>query len=134
MADAGHTPQVAYTPSDEHEAYLAARDLLTTEKPPTAIFAGHDVLAMGVLRATAELGCDDISVVGYDDIPVAGHPLISLTTVDQFGVEMGAKAVELLMNRIRDGRTSRQHHEIQPELRIRRSSKPVPPTRPDPRP
>jgi LacI family transcriptional regulator len=130
MAEAGFRPQVAYTPSDEHEAYVAARDLLTTEKSPTAIFAGHDVLAMGVLRATAELGRDDISVVGYDDIPVAGHPLISLTTVDQFGVEMGAKAIELLMNRIRDGQTSPQHHEIQPELRVRRSSKPVPQTQP----
>jgi LacI family transcriptional regulator, galactose operon repressor len=134
MAEAGFAPQVAYTSSDEHEAYLAARGLLTTKKPPTAIFAGHDVLAMGVLRATAELGMDDISVVGYDNIPIADHPLISLTTVDQFGVEMGTTAIELLMNRIRDGRTSPQHHETQPELRIRRSSKPAPSPRPNAKP
>jgi LacI family transcriptional regulator len=114
------------TPSGtQHEAYLAARGLLTTEKPPTAIFAGHDVLAMGVLRATAELGRDDVSVVGYDDIPIAGHPLISLTTVDQFGVEMGAMAIELLMSRIRDGRSEPERREIQPELRVRGSSKPA---------
>jgi LacI family transcriptional regulator len=125
MTEAGFTPQVAYTPSDQHEAYVAARGLLTAKRPPTAIFAGHDVLAMGVLRATAELGLDDISVVGYDDIPVASHPLISLTTVDQFGVEMGTTAIELLMNRIRTGQNSPQHREMQPELRIRRSSKPI---------
>lgn len=131
MAEAGFTPQVVYTPSDQHEAYVATRGLLTAEKAPTAIFAGHDVLAMGVLQATAELARDDISVVGYDDIPVAGHPLISLTTVDQFGVEMGATAVELLMNRIRDAQIGPQRHEIQPELRVRRSSKPVLPTPPN---
>lgn len=132
MAEAGFTPQVTYIASDQHEAYVAARVLLTAENPPTAIFASHDMLAMGVLRATAELGRDDISVVGYDDIPVAGQPLISLTTVDQFGVEMGAMAVESLMIRIRHGQTSPQHHEIQPELRVRHSSKPAPtiPTRP----
>jgi LacI family transcriptional regulator len=130
MAEAGFAPQVAYTASSEHDAYLAARNLLTDKEQPTAIFAGHDVLAMGVLRATAELGCDDISVVGYDDIPIASHPLISLTTVDQFGVAMGATAIELLMNRIRDGKTTPQHHETQPALRVRRSSKPMLPTPP----
>lgn len=131
MAEAGLAPQVAYAAPDEHQAYLATRGLLAADVPPTAIFASHDMLAMGVLRATAELGRDDISVAGYDDIAIAKHPLISLTTVDQFGADMGATAIEFLMNRIRDGRTSPQNHEVQPELRVRNSTKPVSPIRPD---
>jgi Periplasmic binding protein-like domain len=49
---------------------------------PTAIFAGHDQLAIGVLRAIAELGlgAEDVSVVGHDNINLAAHPRISLTT------------------------------------------------------
>jgi LacI family transcriptional regulator len=47
--------------------------------------------------------------VGCDNINLAGHPLISLTTVDQFAFEMGAAAIELLKERIRDGRSPRHH-------------------------
>jgi LacI family transcriptional regulator len=128
MAEAGLAPHEAYASGNEHEAYLAARGLLLSDTPPTAIFAGHDLLAMGVLRATAELGRDDVSVVGYDGIPITGHPLISMTTVDQFGVEMGATAIEFLMNRIKNGQEAPQRREMQPELRVRRSSKAVPGT------
>jgi LacI family transcriptional regulator len=125
MEEAGLEPQVVNIDSSEHEAYVEAHRLLAAGKPPTAIFAGHDALAMGVLRAVTELGLHHVSVVGYDNIPIAGHPLISLTTVDQFGVEMGATAANLLMERIRDGRSSPKRHEIQPQLRVRGSSKPV---------
>jgi LacI family transcriptional regulator len=85
------------------------------------------MLAIGVLRAIAELGLDaeDVSVVGYDNINLAGHPLISLTTVDQFGFEVGVIAIDLLMERIRDGRRSPRHHQFDPQLRIRNSSRPI---------
>jgi LacI family transcriptional regulator len=127
MEQAGREPQVVYSQTSEQEAYEAARTLLKGSNPPTAIFAGHDTLAIGVLRAVAELGLDaeDVSVVGYDNINLAGHPLISLTTVDQFAFEMGAVAIELLMERIRDGRRSPRHHQFDPQLRIRNSSRPI---------
>jgi len=127
MAQAGREPQVVHSRSLEQEAYEAARTLLEGSNPPTAIFAGHDQLAIGVLRAIAELGLDaeDVSVVGYDNINLAAHPLISLTTVDQFGVEMGAASIELLMERIRDGRRSPRHHQLAPQLRVRNSSRPI---------
>jgi LacI family transcriptional regulator, galactose operon repressor len=127
MKQAGRKPQVVYSRSSEQEAYEAARTLLEGSSRPTAIFAGHDQLAIGVLRAIAELGLDaeDVSVVGYDNISLAGHPLISLTTVDQFGVEMGAASIELLMERIRDGRRTPRHHQLDPQLRIRNSSRPL---------
>jgi LacI family transcriptional regulator len=127
MEQAGYEPQVIYSQSTEQDAYEAARTLLGGVNRPTAIFAGHDTLAIGVLRAIADLGLDaeDVSVVGYDNINLAGHPLISLTTVDQFGVEMGVTAIELLMERIRDERGSPRHHQIDPQLRIRNSSRPI---------
>jgi LacI family transcriptional regulator len=125
MADAGAVPWVAYTDSGEQGAYEAARRLLQADPPPTAIFAGHDVLALEVLRAVADLGLDerDVSVVGYDDIDLARHPLISLTTVHAPSVEMGALAVDLLLERIRDGRRTPKQYEFTPELRARRSSR-----------
>jgi LacI family transcriptional regulator len=127
MEQAGCEPQVVYSQTSEQDAYEAARTLLEGSNRPTAVFAGHDTLAIGVLRAIAELGLDaeDVSVVGYDNINLAGHPLISLTTVDQFAFEMGAAAIELLMERIRDGRSNPRHHQFDPQLRIRNSSRPV---------
>lgn len=127
MEQAGREPQVVYSQTSEQDAYEVARTLLEGSNPPTAVFAGHDTLAIGVLRAIADLGLDaeDVSVVGYDNIILAGHPLISLTTVDQFGVEMGMAATELLLERIRDGRRSSKHHQFDPQLRIRNSSRPL---------
>ena len=79
MEQAGYEPQVVYSQTSEQSAFEAAQKLLKGSNPPTAIFAGHDMLAIGVLRAIAELGLDaeDVSVVGYDNINLAGHPLIS---------------------------------------------------------
>ena len=127
MEQAGYEHQVVYSQTSEQGAYEAAQKLLKESNPPTAIFAGHDMLAIGVLRAIAELGLDaeDVSVVGYDNINLAGHPLISLTTVDQFGFEVGVTAIDLLMERIRDGRRSPRHHQLDPQLRIRNSSRPI---------
>jgi LacI family transcriptional regulator len=126
MEQAGFEPQVVYSQATESDAYETARTLLVQSRP-TAIFAGHDTLAIGALRALGDAGLDgaDVSVVGYDNVDLAGHPLISLTTVDQFGIEMGVAAIELLMERIRDGRTSPKYHQLDPHLRIRSSSRPV---------
>ena len=128
MQQAGLESRVVYSQASEHDAHDTTLTLLDEDRPPTAIFAGNDTLAIGVLRAIAErgLGANDISVVGYDDIDLAQHPLISLTTVDQFGVEMGCTAIDLLMERIRDGRTKPRHHRIKPQLRIRDSTRNAP--------
>lgn len=127
MEQAGCEPEVVYVHTATHDTYAVARSLLAGTSPPTAIFAGHDSLAIEVLRAVADAGltADDVSVVGYDDIDLARHPLISLTTVDQFGLQMGVTAVELLMGRIRDGREDPRHHQIDPQLRVRGSSRPA---------
>jgi LacI family transcriptional regulator len=108
---------------DGSEAHAATRALLHSPEPPTAIFAGNDTLAIGILSAISEAGLDarDVSVVGYDDIPIARHPLISLSSVDQSGVTMGREAARLLLERL-EGRTTAVQLESPAELRARKSS------------
>lgn len=129
MAALGLAQSVVHTMFDGSEAHEATRALLASPEPPTAIFAGNDTLAIGVLSAIAEAGLDerDVSVVGYDNIPIAGHPLVSLSSVDQSGVLMGREAARLLLERLA-GRTEAVQSQIEATLRERRSS--APPRRP----
>jgi len=113
---------VRTTPGDT-DGYRATLARLRKPDPPTAIFAVNDDLALGALHAISELGLapSDVSVVGYDNIRLAGHPLISLTTVDQSGDELGQRAVGMLIERI-DGRTTARHESTTPRLHVRRST------------
>ena len=66
--------------------YHAARRLLGSDSTVTALFVANDQMAIGSLRAIEQSGRrvpDDISVVGYDDIPEAAYPSVPLTTVRQ---------------------------------------------------
>jgi LacI family transcriptional regulator, galactose operon repressor len=119
--------QVCRTGGTESSAYQATLDLLARPDRPTAIFAGHDQLAIGVLAAVADMGftAGDISVAGYDNTDLAAHPAISLTSVDQSGMQMGGYAIRLLLERIQ-GRTEPRRYTITPELRVRRSTMPPP--------
>ncbi|WP_423461805.1 LacI family DNA-binding transcriptional regulator [Promicromonospora sp. MS192] len=123
MLAAGLGPSVVHTLFDGSEAHAATRALLASPEPPTAIFAGNDTLAIGVLSAVAEAGLDarDVSVVGYDDVPIARHPLVSLTSVDQSGTTLGREAVRLLLERLA-GRTEPVRYEAPAVLHVRRSS------------
>lgn len=102
-------------------AYRALIDLLGAGDGPTAIFAAHDEIALGALRAIAELKID-ASVVGYDDVPIAAHPGISLSSIDQQGELMGGRAVEMLLERFA-GRTEALHEIYQPILQVRGTSR-----------
>jgi LacI family transcriptional regulator len=127
----GLEPRVVFTHTNEIDAYDATKALLGDKDRPTAILAGHDTLALGVLHAIADLGLTtrDVSVVGYDNIQLAEHPLIALTTIDQFGPAIGATAIDLLMDRIRSGRTSAKHEQIEPQLRVRHTTHQLPANR-----
>lgn len=81
----------------------AALDLLTVTDRPTAIACGNDVLALGVLSAAAEIGLTvprDLTVIGFDDISMAGWPLIGLTTATCDRDAMAQVAVNLLLDQI----------------------------------
>lgn len=114
--------QTIYVQSED-EVQERSRKLIRSADRPTAIFAGHDTLALDVMRVRDEEGLSarQVSIVGYDDIEMASHPALSLTTVDQFGLEMGERAIGMLLERI-DGRTSAVHHQCGTELRVRSST------------
>jgi LacI family transcriptional regulator len=118
----GDMARVVYA-SQEGGSREAALALLESSPRPTAIFAGHDEIALGVLEAIAELGLttSDVSVVGYDDTDIAAHPLVSMTSVNQSGTRMGEIVVRLLMERIA-GRTEPVHEVIAPKLMARKTT------------
>ncbi|MEO0972435.1 MAG: substrate-binding domain-containing protein, partial [Pseudomonadota bacterium] len=82
------------------------RKLLARKRRPTAIFCANDHMASGVMRAAHEAGLaipEDLSVAGFDDIPLASQLFPSLTTVRQPLQEMACLAGELLIKRLRGG-------------------------------
>ncbi|PAZ10243.1 LacI family transcriptional regulator [Streptomyces sp. SA15] len=96
----------------------------------TAVFVSNDQMAVGVLHALHEAGRpvpDEVSVVGYDDIPEAAHLLPPLTTVRTDFAEIGTRSLRLLLNRI-DGSTEPPKPEsvVPVDLVVRRSSGPAP--------
>jgi len=126
MRERGLEPDVIRVPSSDHDTRATVNDLLNRPVTPTALFAGHDSLALAALEVVAErgIGAADFAVVGYDDVPIASHPLIGLSTVDQHGQEMGTTAAQLLLERI-NGRQEPQRRMFSPALRIRATSGPV---------
>ena len=82
------------------DGYAAARTLFALDPRPTAIFASSDLQALGVYRAAGEAGLHiprDLSVVGFDDLPVASWTDPPLTTVHQPLTEMAATATEMAL-------------------------------------
>ena len=82
----------------------AARELLSLESPPTAIFAANDLMAIGAIRAAREAGLrvpEDISVFGYDDIDMAQFCDPPLSTIHLPKYELGTASVDLLVEEFR---------------------------------
>jgi LacI family transcriptional regulator len=127
----GLEADVIETAYSEPGGYDAAVRALTRPEPPTAIFAGADIAALGVLRAAEERNLQvpqDLTVTGYDNIYVSTIGRVSLTTVDQSGRLTGAKSARMLLERL-EGRTRPVHYVIVPRLVPRATSAP-PPARP----
>ncbi|MEV5676700.1 LacI family DNA-binding transcriptional regulator [Streptomyces sp. NBC_00341] len=81
----------------------AAHELLSREDRPTAIVCGNDVIALGVLSAARQLGIavpEQLTVVGFDDIPMAGWAIADLTTVRCDLEALAAAAVDLLLTEL----------------------------------
>lgn len=101
---------VRNAPNDMEAAYTQAKTLLSLPERPTAIFAASDLLAIGVLKASRELGLktpEEIAVLGFDDLDIAEY--LGLTTIRQSLDESGRVAVELLLSRLADPLRGVQH-------------------------
>jgi DNA-binding LacI/PurR family transcriptional regulator len=102
---------------------------LAADPEVTAIFCGNDPMALGVMRALAEHRLrvpDDISIVGFDDIPEAGYYLPPLTTVRQDFGEVGRQALSALIDRMSGALPAGHRVRVAPELIIRASAAPPP--------
>ena len=94
----------------------------------TAVFCGNDEIAMGLMRGVVETGRrvpEDVSVVGFDDHPLAAYWSPPLTTVNQDFVGLGARAHALLLQRLTDGTTDLRSME-RPALVVRATTGPPP--------
>ncbi len=111
----------------QDEGYRAAHALLARDDRPTAIFAANDLQALGVYRAARELELripDDLSVVGFDDLPVVAWVEPPMTTVHQPLTEMAAAATELALALGRGEKPSQTGLEIATSLTVRASTAP----------
>ncbi len=102
----------------------AASELLRLPTPPTAVFACNDLMAIGAMRAAAELARripEDLAVVGFDDIELAAFATPPLTTVLQPTAEMGRRAVQFLMERFADRGRPHRRETFPTTLTIRAS-------------
>jgi len=103
--------------------------LLDLEDPPTAIFASNDDTAAGVMRTAHEMGLaipGDVSVAGFDDVPLASQIWPALTTIRQPMEEMAVRATAFLLRQLRGETDNENPHTIASTLVIRESTGPCP--------
>ncbi len=111
------------------DGYRVAAEAFSGDGPrPTAITCFNDLVAIGALRALSELGLSvpgDVSVVGYDDIEMAGYLPVPLTTVRVPSREMGRQAAGLLLRQFAgdDGPAEPQRVDLDAELVVRASTR-----------
>ena len=105
LIDAGGSPDVVLDDAfNEEGGFRAAQAILSRKERPTAIFAANDLMAIGVMQALRMGGVSipgDIAVAGFDDISAARLVSPALTTVAQHQHEVGIRAAEILMDRIK---------------------------------
>jgi LacI family transcriptional regulator len=117
------TRTAADAPTTE-EGERLAREILVRDPRPTAVFAGNDMLALGVFTALGELGLaapDDVSVVGYNDSFFAPHTQPPLTTVRLPAYDVGLAAGTLTLELVA-GREVDESPSVPPELIVRAST------------
>ncbi|MEU1588225.1 LacI family DNA-binding transcriptional regulator [Micromonospora sp. NPDC005710] len=101
--------------------------LLQRPERPTAIFAGSDIQAMGVLRAARQCGLrvpEDLSVIGYDNLPVSAWTDPALTTINQPLRDMAGIATQMLLDLTRGNPPATSRIDLVTELVVRESTAP----------
>jgi DNA-binding LacI/PurR family transcriptional regulator len=112
----------------EHDGYVATRALLEARPDTTGIFAANDVMLLGALAALREHDLsvpDDVSVVGYDNSPLAASHYLALTTVDDRSLDVGIQAAQAILGRQEDPHRDPSRVLLSPRL-VRRCSTAAP--------
>lgn len=111
---------------DTESGYQLARQLFSGPNPPDAVFAGNDIIALGVLQYVQERGIrvpEDFGLVGFDDIYAAGLPQVQLTTIAMPKTYLGRKAFDMLLEKISAPETAAAQYVIQPKLMVRNTTR-----------
>ena len=123
------TIQIEGTESSPSLGYPIGQELLARRVPFTALFAYNDISAIGSIWAFRDAGLrvpEDISVVGFDDIPGAAHANPGLSTVRQPLLQMGQIAAQTVIDQIEGSGEYLPEIAIEPEFVVRDSTGPVP--------
>lgn len=120
---------VVYGDFTSRSGYKGARELMKRPEPPTAIFALNDRMAIGAIRYLKEAGYrvpDDVSVIGFDNIPLAESFEPPLTTISQPTLQMGQQAARLLFDLMKGYEPITRALVLPAELIVRHSTGPAP--------
>lgn len=123
-------PELCLQGDNAYESGLeCGRRLLENSRPPTAVFCANDDMAAGVMNIAHERGLSipaDLSVSGFDDVPLAQQTWPPLTTVRQPLHELSLTAARLLIDRIRGLSPDNKNHILESVLVVRQSTGPAP--------
>jgi LacI family transcriptional regulator len=113
-------------PYSHQSGYQHTRELLRLDEPPTAILCGNDIIAFGAIDAARSLRVEvpaDVSIVGFDDVPMASWEVFQLTTVRQPLDDMARAAARMLAERIEyDGDIGAGREQIFATSLVKRST------------
>ncbi|MEE1811009.1 LacI family DNA-binding transcriptional regulator [Streptomyces sp. BE133] len=125
LEEAGRMPPPLVRGDWSAESGYRAGLHLAEQSDCTAVFAANDQMALGLLRALHERGRkvpQDVSVIGFDDIPESGSFLPPLTTVHQDFAEVGRRCVESALRQVRQGEAERGTTLVPTRLVVRDST------------
>jgi len=111
--------------------FRAGSQLLALDPPPTAIFACSDLMAFGAIEAIHAAGLrvpEDLSVVGFDDLPMAAETYPPLTTIRQPLYEMGRMAAQMVVSLIEGKDVVSRQIELPTRLVVRQSCRAIDPS------
>jgi len=120
-------PEIIYGDWSPGSGYRAGLKL-AADRSATAVLCANDRMALGVLHAFADCGVlvpDDVSVVGFDDVPESAHFIPPLTTIRQDIVRLGLEMLAKLLSFIEGNATAAPVH-TESELIVRKSTGPPP--------
>lgn len=112
----------------EQSGFDAMARLLDGGRPPTAVFAANDILAIGALSAADERTVrvpGDLSLIGYDNTHLASIRHLSLSSVDPVSRDVGVRAAQLLVERMAEPALPQRHEMLQPRLVVRNTTAPA---------
>jgi LacI family transcriptional regulator len=128
LADAGYQVRedlITNTTPSYSSGVEAGKRLLQQNTRPTAIFARSDQMAIGVIKAALDMGLkvpEDLSVIGYGDIPISQYFNPPLSTIRMPRYEMGVKAALMLLERIEKKNLPQRQAIFEPHLVVRTST------------